>query len=83
MKIQIIGGSGTGKSTLARFISEKENIKWIDTNNYLWTDDSFKENNPVEKRVEMHRKDMESGTSYVVSGSVFSWCSEGFIAVMF
>ncbi|WP_211316722.1 shikimate kinase [Oceanobacillus arenosus] len=26
---------GTGKSTLARYISEKENIKWIDTDNYL------------------------------------------------
>ena len=31
MKIQIIGGSGTGKSTLAKYISEKEKIKWIDT----------------------------------------------------
>jgi adenylate kinase family enzyme len=78
VKIQIIGGSGTGKSTLAKFISEKENIKWIDTDNYLWKDDSFKENNPIEKRKEMYQKDMELGDNYVVSGSVFSWCPKGF-----
>lgn len=43
MKVQIIGGSGTGKSTLAKFISEKENIMWIDTDRYLWKDESFTE----------------------------------------
>lgn len=78
MKIQIIGGSGTGKSTLAKYISEKEQIKWIDTDHYLWKDDSFMENHPVEKRKELYRKDMVFGGSYLVSGSVFSWCPEGF-----
>jgi adenylate kinase family enzyme len=53
MKVQIIGASGTGKSTLAKYISEKENIKWIDTDYYLWKDDSFSEKNPIGKRIEM------------------------------
>ncbi|MBH0156156.1 AAA family ATPase [Fictibacillus sp. 5RED26] len=78
MKVQIIGGSGTGKSTLAKYISEKEDIKWIDTDNYLWKDDSFLENNPIEKRVEMYQRDMFSNDSYIASGSVFMWCPEGF-----
>ncbi|MEK3889502.1 AAA family ATPase [Bacillus sp. FSL K6-3431] len=78
MKIHIIGGSGTGKSTLAKFISEKEHIKWIDTDNYLWKDDFFTENNPLEKRKELYQNDMESCSSYVASGSIFSWCPEGF-----
>ncbi|MGG0287297.1 AAA family ATPase [Peribacillus butanolivorans] len=78
MKVQIIGGSGSGKSTLAKFISEKQNIKWIDTDHYLWKDDSFTENNPIEKRRELYQKDMESDSSYVASGSVFSWCPKGF-----
>ncbi|WP_282937846.1 AAA family ATPase [Paenibacillus sp. RC67] len=78
MKIQIIGGSGTGKSTLAKWISEKENIQWIDTDHYLWKDDSFTENNPIEKRKELYQKDMALGVSYVASGSVFSWYPEGF-----
>lgn len=78
MKIQIIGGSGTGKSTLAKFISEQENIPWIDTDRCLLTDDTFTENHPVEKRLELYLKDRQSADSYVVSGSVFSWCPEGF-----
>ncbi|WP_312099246.1 AAA family ATPase [Niallia sp.] len=78
MRIQIIGGSGTGKSTLAKYISEKEKIKWIDTDNYLWKDDTFTENNPMEKRKEMYQKDINSNSSYVVSGSIFMWCPDGF-----
>lgn len=78
MKIQIIGGSGTGKSTLAKFISEKENIKWIDTDSYLWKDDSFTENNPIEKRIELYQNDMKSNSSYIASGSIFYWCPNGF-----
>jgi len=78
MKTQIIGASGTGKSTLATFISEQENIKWIDTDHYLWKDDSFTENNPIELRRIMYQEDIEANSSYIVSGSVFSWCPEGF-----
>ncbi|SFE91279.1 Adenylate kinase [Bacillus sp. OV194] len=78
MKIQIIGGSGTGKSTLAKYISEKDNIKWIDTDHYLWKDDSFSENNPIDKRIEMYQRDMKTNRNYVASGSIFSWCPDGF-----
>lgn len=78
MKIQIIGASGTGKSTLAKYISEQENIKWIDTDQYLWKDDSFTENNPVDLRLSLYHQDIEANNSYIVSGSVFSWCPEGF-----
>lgn len=78
MKIQIIGGSGTGKSTLARYMSEKENVKWIDTDQYLWKDETFTENHPIERRMEMYQEDVKRHDSYVVSGSVFSWHPEGF-----
>ncbi|MDN4523889.1 AAA family ATPase [Fictibacillus fluitans] len=78
MKIQIIGGSGTGKSTLAKYISEKEKIKWIDTDQYLWKDDTFTENNPIEKRIEMYQTDIETFSSYAVSGSIDLWYPNGF-----
>lgn len=78
MKIQIIGGSGTGKSTLAKYISEKERIKWIEADDYLWKDATFTENHPIKKRQELYEQDIASGGSYVVSGSVFSWCPGGF-----
>lgn len=78
MKIQIIGGSGTGKTTLGKFIGKKEGVKWIDTDKYIWKDDVFTESYPVEERLEMYRRDMESFKDYVVSGSVYAWCKEGF-----
>ena len=78
MKIQIIGGSGTGKSTLAQYISEQEKIKWIDTDNYIWKDDSFTENYSLDERVGMYQKDMGTYEEYVASGSIFAWCPEGF-----
>lgn len=78
MKVQIIGASGTGKSTLAKYISEKAECLWIDTDRYLWKDSSFTENHPVEKRVELYKQDMHSADCYAVSGSVFSWSKEGF-----
>ncbi|HSP21325.1 MAG TPA: shikimate kinase [Planococcus sp. (in: firmicutes)] len=78
MKIQIIGGSGTGKTTLGKFIGEKERLKWIDTDNYIWKDNVFTESYPVEERVEMYRRDMESFKDYVASGSVYAWYKDGF-----
>ncbi len=34
MRIQIIGGSGTGKSTLGKWIGQEEGILWIDSDRY-------------------------------------------------
>lgn len=78
MKIQIIGGSGTGKTTLGKFIGKKEGVKWIDTDKYIWKDDVFIESYPVEERLAMYRRDMESSKGYVASGSVYAWCKDGF-----
>lgn len=78
MKIQIIGGSGTGKTTLGKYISEKERMKWIDTDRYIWKNDGFTEDYPIEERLEMYRKDMESCDGYVASGSIYAWCKNGF-----
>ncbi len=79
MKIQIIGASGSGKSTLARHISEKTGAFWIDTDRYLWKDDNYTENYPVEERLAMYRHDLDIHQDYVISGSVHSWNPDGFM----
>lgn len=79
MKIQLIGASGTGKSTLAKYIAEKEHIKWIDTDCYLWKDDTFLETRPIQQRLKMYQNDRSEFDYFVVSGSVFSWNPTGFI----
>lgn len=78
MKIQLIGASGTGKSTLGHYIAEKEHIKWIDTDRYIWKDETFSENYPIDQRLKMYDSDREKFDRFVVSGSVFAWNPTGF-----
>jgi hypothetical protein len=79
VRIQIIGGSGTGKSTLGAFIGHAEQIPWIDTDHYLWKDTTFTEKRDVSERFSMYEADVMSFRDYVVSGSVFAWHPDGFI----
>ncbi|WP_026831385.1 shikimate kinase [Exiguobacterium antarcticum] len=78
MRIQIIGGSGTGKSTLGKWIGQQEGIPWIDSDHYLWTDHTFTEKRSVAERYALYTPDIENHQQYDVSGSVFSWNSDGF-----
>ncbi|AUF83324.1 hypothetical protein CXP39_00675 [Mesoplasma syrphidae] len=82
MKIQIIGASATGKTTLAQYIAEKHNIKWIDTDSYYWksgTNETVK--NTVEEKIALYKQDTENIDSYIVAGSTYSWYKEGFADV--
>lgn len=78
MKIQVIGASGTGKSTLCKYISEKTGAFWIDTDKYLWKDEFYTENYPIEERLKMYNYDISNHDDYIVSGSVHSWNPGGF-----
>lgn len=78
MRLQIIGAHGTGKSALAKYISEQRNIKWINTEHYEWQDQSCKQKNSLETRMALYEKDMTENKAYVASGSIFSWCESGF-----
>ncbi|UKS57120.1 shikimate kinase [Exiguobacterium acetylicum] len=78
MRIQIIGGSGTGKSTLGAFIGQAEQIPWIDTDHYLWKDTMFTEKRTVAERFALYEADLASHNDYIVSGSVFAWHPDGF-----
>jgi len=78
LRIQIIGGSGTGKSTLGEWMARHENIHWIDTDHYLWKDRTFTEKRSIAERYALYRSDIEQHRHYIVSGSVFSWNPDGF-----
>ena len=78
MRIQIIGASGTGKSTLGKYIADKEHIKWIDTDNYIWKNSGFEEIYALEEQMQMYTADITTFDSYIASGSVFGWYPNGF-----
>lgn len=78
VRIQIIGGSGTGKSTIGKWIGQQEDIPSIDSNHYLWKDQTFTEKRSIAERYALYTPDIENHQQYVVSGSVFSWNPDGF-----
>ncbi|WP_214766046.1 MULTISPECIES: hypothetical protein [unclassified Exiguobacterium] len=78
MRIQIIGGSGTGKSMLGEWIGQQEGIPWIDSDRYLWTDQTFTKKRSVDERYTLYTQDIERHQQYIVSGSIFSWNPYGF-----
>ncbi|WP_026389229.1 AAA family ATPase [[Acholeplasma] multilocale] len=78
MRIQIIGASATGKSSLAKLIADQNNIKWIDTDNYYWKDESLSIKNTDLEKYNLWLEDMNKYEDWVVSGSNYSWHKPGF-----
>ena len=80
MKIHIFGSSGSGTTSLGRALSNKLGFKHLDADNFYWkkTDPPFIEKNDIDLRVAMIKKEIEGLESWILSGSMDSWC-ESFI----
>lgn len=73
--IHIYGASGSGTSTLGRYIAAQTGFCWLDSDNFLWepTDPPFTAKRPAKKRVELLRAQIESHENTVISGSLTGW----------
>ena len=59
MKIYITGGSGTGKTTYAKYLAKKHNITYLGLDSVKWrldTDKAFTKCHPREERVKILKK---------------------------
>lgn len=76
--IHIYGASGSGTTTLAKYISEKCNYAFMDTDNYFWkpTDPPYKETRNVSERLELMKKDIAKSDKVIISGSLVDWGDE-------
>lgn len=79
MKIHIIGGSGTGKSYIAKQISKKYNIQHFDLDNIFWdnTVKTYGIKMPVEKRTE-ELSNILSKEDWIIEGVYYSWLLDSF-----
>ena len=74
--IHIYGASGSGTSTLERYLAEKFNFAFLDFDDYFWlpTDPKFTTKRPLEQRVPLMRRDIAAAPSgAVVAGSLVGW----------
>jgi len=75
MKILIIGGSGSGTTTLGRELADVIEFQHLDVDDYYWkpTDPPFQHKVAMAVRAENLRNDFEKYENVIVSGSLVSW----------
>jgi adenylate kinase family enzyme len=73
--IHIFGASGSGMTTLARYICQNLAYTPLDSDDYFWlpTDPPFTEKREAAERVRLMRADILRAEKAVVSGSLAGW----------
>ena len=76
--IHIYGASGSGTSTLGRYISDKLGYLFMDVDDYFWesTDPPYTIKRSFSKRLELMKKDIATSDHIVISGSLVDWGDE-------
>ncbi len=76
--IHIYGASGSGTSTLGRFIRDKLGYHFMDTDDYFWeaTNPPYQIKRSPSDRIALMRRDIASYDKVVISGSLVGWGDE-------
>ena len=75
LHIHILGGSGSGTTTLARALAARGGHRHLDTDDYFWvpTQPPYRQARPREERLARLREAMEESPAWVLSGSLCDW----------
>lgn len=78
-KINILGGPGSGKTYIAKKLSQKLNLPWYKLDDIFWDDDSVYHGsqNPPAKR-ERKLKEILLKENWIIEGVYYSWLEESF-----
>lgn len=76
--IHIYGASGSGTSTIGRYISNKLGYFFMDVDDYFWkpTDPPFTTKRNASDRLALMKKDIANHDKVVISGSLVDWGDE-------
>ena len=79
MKIHIIGCRGSGKTYLAKALSEKYNVPHFDLDDIQWDNnaDGYGVKMPVEKRTELLNNILEN-EDWIIEGVYYAWVGKCF-----
>jgi len=79
VKIHIIGCSGSGKTYLAKKLSEKYNIPRFDLDDIQWdnTADSYGVKMPIDKRNVLFEEILKND-SWIIEGVYYAWVGQSF-----
>lgn len=73
--IHIYGASGSGTSTIGRFLCEQSGYFFMDTDDYFWepTDPPYTTKRAIPDRIAKMKSDIEKYDTVVISGSLVDW----------
>ncbi len=76
--IHIYGASGSGTSTIGKFISNKLGYFFMDTDDYFWesTNPPYTTKRNVSDRITLMKEDIAKHNKVVISGSLVDWGDE-------
>lgn len=76
--VHIYGASGSGTSTMGRFICDKLGFFFMDTDDFYWeaADPPYTAKRTVSDRLALMRKDIAEHDGVVISGSLVDWGDE-------
>lgn len=76
--IHIYGASGSGTSTIGKFIADRLGYFFMDTDDYFWeaTDPPYQVKRDVPERIARMRDDIARYGRVVISGSLVDWGDE-------
>ena len=76
--IHLYGASGSGTSTIGKFISDKLGYFFMDTDDYFWepTDPPYTTKRNVSDRITLMKNDISNNDRVVISGSLVGWGDE-------
>lgn len=72
-RIQLIGASGTGKSTLGAALSQRLNLPLLESDRYYWADEDFRIKRSDDEKRSMLFADLEAHEHFVFTGAPQSW----------
>ncbi|MBD5393519.1 MAG: shikimate kinase [Lachnospiraceae bacterium] len=76
--LHIRTGSGSGTSTIGKFISDKLGYFFMDTDDYFWevTDPPYQIKRNISDRITLMKNDIAQHDKVVISGSLVDWGDE-------